>query len=476
MKRKIAVFCGLILLTSIFLIINPSAGSSTEMENTKIISPEKDAEVSGTVTITAEVLACFCNAKTSLYVDNEFVSEGTREEMSKDGNYEVFIHEWDSTTVSDGTHNVKVYGKHEDYSDEINIIVENNGDGKPVENTRIISPEDNAEVKGDVTITAEVLACDCNGLTSLYVDDVFITEGTPGRMTTDGAYQIFIHVWDSTTVSDGTHNVKVVGKHDEYSDEISVIVTNGGSGGDQPPLIKITSPEDNAEVEGVVEIKAEVMACFCDGTTSLYVDDKFISEGTREGMSEDGVYEVFVHEWDSTTVSNGGHKIIVFDKHDDFSRGITVFVNNDGGGTPEKDLKIVSHRNNDQSNGKIIIKAEVKSNDNTGPTSLYINDEFISDGQHLDDIEYEGITYNVYIHEWDSTEVEDGIYTIRVNDNNNAEFDEVQLYVENKGAIVDDKETSPEANDNWNLIRMGIIVLVGTIAIIVLAMKKKNEN
>ena len=51
MKRTIAGFCVTILMISGFFLINPGTGSFADEENTRIITPENNAEVSGTIII-----------------------------------------------------------------------------------------------------------------------------------------------------------------------------------------------------------------------------------------------------------------------------------------------------------------------------------------------------------------------------------------------------------------------------------------
>ncbi|UCH88823.1 MAG: hypothetical protein JSV49_11370, partial [Thermoplasmata archaeon] len=477
MKKLLIVLFGIVLITSTILIMNPIGGMETGFKSVAITSPEDNSKVSGVVKITAEVMACYCNEKSSLYVDDEFITEGTRTGMSEDGNYEIFIHEWDSAEVADGEHDIKVYDKHGEYYDEITITVENgeNNTAGP-DNTRIISPEDNAEVSGDVTITVEVMTCDCPGRSSLYVDGEFVNEGSPGKITTDEEHEIFFHVWDSTKAVDGEHEIKVYGKHDEYYDEITLRVKNGG-GGEDPEIIRIDKPEDNAEVNGIVTIIAEVLACFCDGKTSLYVDGEFITEGTRAAISEGGEYEIFTHEWDSTSVTNGGHKIMVFGKHEENSDGIAVFVNNEGGGAPEKDIRIFTPLDDELCEGKIILKVEVISDGFSDAPLMYVNNEFVTEGQLIDEIEYDGETYDIYEYEWDSTEVDDGIYSIQIKSQQSEEYDEIQLRVSNDSGITSDGETDPKNSDGsgtylWTII----IALIGIIVILLLVLKKRQKD
>lgn len=471
MKKIMVVLCGIVILASTILSMNPIMGLDSGNEIIRIISPDNDSEVSGIVAIEVEVMACFCEGKTSLYVDNKFISEAARSHMSDDGNYEVFLHQWDTTEAADGVHQIRVYDKHDEHYDEISLVVVNSGgDSEEPKMVQIISPEDKAEVKGDVTVTAEVPACFCKGTTSLYVDNVFITEGTPGRMTVDGAYQIFIHVWDSTKATDGEHKIRVYDKHNDFSYEITVMVNNDGGSSEEPDVIRIVIPEDNAVVKGDVTITAEVLACFCNSTTSLYVDNQFITDGTPGRMSENSDYQIFIHAWDSREASNGGHKITVFGKHGEHSDSITVFVNNEGSGKPQENIRIVSPQNDDKIGGKIIFKVEVSSSENPGTPRMFVNDQFVSEGLLLTEIEYDGESYNIFTLEWDTSEIENGEYSVRIQDDQNGEYDEIQLNIENMGVNTDDGNDSEVASNGTllllSLLSFGIIICMITLFII----------
>lgn len=83
---------------------------TTSSENTKITSPENNSLVKDVVSIKVEVLLCNCTANPSLYIGNIFISNGTLVEAKKhDGRWwELFVHEWNTTYVEDGVHQVIV--------------------------------------------------------------------------------------------------------------------------------------------------------------------------------------------------------------------------------------------------------------------------------------------------------------------------------------------------------------------------------
>jgi hypothetical protein len=104
-------------------------------------------------------------------------------------------------------------------------------------NTTIIAPQNNSHALGTITIEVEVVACNCTATTALYVDRVFVSNGTRESMVQHGEiwYERFTHRWNSRSVSNGLHQLKVLGKHPQYSDMISVEVNNGEGEADGIP-------------------------------------------------------------------------------------------------------------------------------------------------------------------------------------------------------------------------------------------------
>lgn len=95
-----------------------------------------------------------------------------------------------------------------------------------VKNTTIDAPANNSYVSGVVTIRVLVLTCNCSGTTALYVDGVFISNGTAAdwKMVDGQYYEQFFHKWDSTGAKRGKHRISVTGKHSQYADTIYVYV------------------------------------------------------------------------------------------------------------------------------------------------------------------------------------------------------------------------------------------------------------
>jgi len=99
-------------------------GAPSADNNTVIVSPANNSDVSGVVNITARVRTCNCTGITQLLVDGAFIRNGTPYENPQ-WEYEWFYHLWNSSTVQDGRHKITVLGKHPQYSGTIYVIVKN---------------------------------------------------------------------------------------------------------------------------------------------------------------------------------------------------------------------------------------------------------------------------------------------------------------------------------------------------------------
>jgi len=390
-------------------------------QTVQIIAPDNGTEVNGTVHIDAKVLYCNCSGNTSVYIDKDFLSIGTRYDLI--GQDEYFRHEWDTTTVENGLHEILVFDKHSIAYDIIYLFVNNAGSPGLIRNTRITSPGNNTKIQGLVTVHAEVLTCNCSGLSSLYIDGIFISNGTyETTINHDGRWwELFTHSWDSKTVDNGLHTIRVYGKHEEYFDEINIMVENE----DEEQNTVIISPQNNSEVRGNVRVGVRVLTCECNARTSLYMDGRFVSNGSLAGSV--GQYEYFGHEWASTTVENGKHQIRAYGKHRDYYDEVTVYVNNTDDGSGDGEVRILSPEMNSEVSGVVTVRAEVLKINVSGNTSLYIDDVFVSNGT----FDLATGQYEYYSHLWDSTTVENGLHRARVVLIDGGEFDQITLLVNN---------------------------------------------
>ena len=109
----------------------PILSNYDEMDdNTIIQNPLNNSEVSGIVDIISYVETCNCTGKTKLFVDGTFINYGVGDSIEPmfvfDGQWvEVFHNEWDTTEFENGSHEIVVLGKHDDFEDKITLIINN---------------------------------------------------------------------------------------------------------------------------------------------------------------------------------------------------------------------------------------------------------------------------------------------------------------------------------------------------------------
>jgi len=137
-------------------------GDISATNNTVILSPANNSEVSGVVHITVRVNQCRCLGLTHLLVDGAFISNGTYQDNSQNG-YEWFYHVWNSSTVQDGRHKITVLGKHQEYSDTIYVTVTNQPPDEVMPMIRAILGPNNTHVNATDNVTFSVDAVDPDG-------------------------------------------------------------------------------------------------------------------------------------------------------------------------------------------------------------------------------------------------------------------------------------------------------------------------
>ncbi len=200
-----------------------------------------------------------------------------------------FVHDWNTSGLSDGVHNLKA--KAEDaagYSAEvaINVIVDNH-----LPALAIVSPTDGQFVTG--MINFQVSSSDVRDIVRVTLE---WGEGDPVFATINTATNYYEHSLDTTTLVDGTYVLKAVsvdgsGLASEATVEFHVDNT-------EPELV-FTGPLTGAILDGEVEVTAEASDTFID-TLQFSVD------GVGWVDMEDGN-----GTFDSTLFSDGAHTITV---------------------------------------------------------------------------------------------------------------------------------------------------------------------
>ncbi|RXK58127.1 hypothetical protein ESA94_19135 [Lacibacter luteus] len=176
--------------------------------------------------------------------------------------------------------------------------------GKPVSTTKdatppvisITSPSAGATVSGTVDVT--VNATDNVGVTmvSLTVDNVSVSSSTSAPFTMS---------WNSASVTNGTHTLKVTAKDaagNISSNTIQVNVSTVTNTDVINPVVSITSPANDASVTGTVNITATATDNKAVSTVRYSID------GTVVGSSTTAPYNF---SWNTSSVVAGIHTITV---------------------------------------------------------------------------------------------------------------------------------------------------------------------
>jgi hypothetical protein len=176
----------------------------------------------------------------------------------------------------------------------------------------ITSPSNGETVSGTVRIT--VSAWDTNGISKVE----FLIDN--GLVHTDRSVR-YDYDWDTMTVSDGSHTIKVIAydNADQYAEKsITVRVNNGG----EPPTVSITNPSNGETVSAKVLIKVDALDDKGIDRVEFYID------GELKDTDNTDPYE---YVWNTTQYSNATHfiKVIAYDIANQHStHEITVTVDN----------------------------------------------------------------------------------------------------------------------------------------------------
>ena len=176
--------------------------------------------------------------------------------------------------------------------------------GKPGVFVTITNPSDGDTVSGTVEIKI-----DTNENPTIKIDGAEVGTGET-------------YNWDTAGYSDGTHTIEASAKG--HTDIVAVTVDNGG--GNTPPVVTITNPNDGETVSGTVTITVTAIDAE-DGylTADIYIDYEYIATSNS-------------YDWDTTGYSDGIHTIYA-DATDSGgltgSDEITVTIDNEGGGEGE---------------------------------------------------------------------------------------------------------------------------------------------
>jgi len=410
----------------IYLYVSNVIENNGNDDNTRIVEPKNNSIVGGLETVTAEVRTCNCTSFTSLHVDGVHITSGNFVEMVKKENiwWEIYTHKWDTSNHSDGVHTLMVLGKHQEHYHEIEVMIDNdnhNDNGS----IRMLFPNNNSSVSGRIRIGVEVSSSLGIGYTSLHVDGDFSSNGTLDSSI--GGLDYFSHEWDSASVSDGQHEIGVKYSKGGLSTTAAVIVNNSGAAVLEKPVWIIT-PDMNAELKDTVSIRVEVNSKEINGSSVLYVDEQFISEGTLDISV--GEYSYFTHKWDTSNHSDGVHLLKVEVSGGTYLDVISVYVNNTEAIRPDT-MKIVSPSNRSNVEGIAIIKVDILENEDENGCTLYIDGNYMANYDNSTRIKRKGAWFRQYILQWNSRSSTNGYHDIMVMSGNMKHSHLISVFVLN---------------------------------------------
>lgn len=284
-----------------------------------ITRPEHASIVSGTVTIEARTEANETQSRSISRVEYR-VDDSDWNPMSQVSG-SLYRADWDTTGVDNGNHTVYVRSTDNTNTSiffAINVTVQN--DDKEPPSVEIITPEEDEVVNGTVII--EVDATDNNVVESVY----FRIDGGQWKTMREEDDR-WTAIWNTTQYAEGSHCITVRASDgvNEAMDQVNVTVDNDAS-----PSVEIVSPDDGSVVSGTVQVMARVRD---DGSIENVV---FCIDGrSQANMTLSG--DLYLAEWNTTEVQDGGHTISVFATDDVDQTGsdsISVYVDNEEEDSP----------------------------------------------------------------------------------------------------------------------------------------------
>ena len=348
-----------------------------------LASPLNGAQVSGTVTVSANASDNFGVVGVQFYLDgNALGTENTTSPYSIS---------WDSSSVADGTHTLMA--KARDAAGNIgtsSTITVTVGNGDIVTPTvQLTAPMDGATVGGTITISA-----DANDNVGVVGVQFYLDGNALGSEDTTNPYSLS---WNTATVANGTHTLMAKARDAAgnigSSTTIQLTVDNSDS---IAPTVSITAPGNNATVSGTISVSANASDNVGVVGVQFYLDGNAL--GNESTMSP------YSTSWNTTMVANGTHTLMAKARDAAGNIGssstIQIVVSNSDNISPT--VSLTAPTNNATVSGSITISAN--ANDNIGVVGV----QFYLDGNALGSED----TTNPYSMSWNTATVANGTHTL----------------------------------------------------------------
>ncbi len=333
--------------------------------------------INGPINITATTTDNIAVAKVEFYIDNVLKSTDTTTP---------YEYNWDSTSVSDGSHEIKViaYDNANNSSNDIkNIIASNNDATNPT--ITIDSITEGQPVSGIINVTATANDNIVISKVEFYVENILKSTDTTAP---------YEYSWDSTSVADGSREIKAIaydGSNNTATDIKNVIASNNDV---TNPTITIDSITEGQTVSGTINITTTANDNLAIGKVEFYIDNTLVfTDNTTP-------YE---YNWNSASVADGSREIKT--------------IAYDGANNTATDIKNVIATNNDATNPTVSINTPTEGQDVNGTLNITAtaNDNLIVTKVefYIDNILKSTDTTAPYEYSWDTTAVADGSREIK---------------------------------------------------------------
>src|SRR5213593_295992 len=274
-----------------------SNNADTTAPTVSITAPTGGSNVSGTTTVSATASDNVGVAGVQFRLDGAALgSEDTTSPYSVS---------WNTTTVSNGSHSLTAVGRdaagNQTTSAAIAVTVNNTSPDTTAPTVSMTAPSSGATVSGTMTVTAS--ASDNVGVVGVQ----FKLDGANlGAEITVAPYSIS---WNTTTSSNGTHNLTTVARDAAGNQAISapVLVTVSNSTVQTTSTVSITSPTNSATLSSVVGLSAT--ASDSVGVAGV----QFRVDGANWG--HEITSPPYATNWNTNKVSNGSQILTAVERN-----------------------------------------------------------------------------------------------------------------------------------------------------------------
>jgi peptidoglycan/xylan/chitin deacetylase (PgdA/CDA1 family) len=280
------------LITDRFSLTQGTPTPDTTKPTVSVTAPAANANVSGSVNLTASASDNVGVVGVKFFVDGNLI--GSEDTTSP---YQVSL---DSKTLTNGTHSLTATARdaagNSTTSAAISITVANPTPDTTKPTVSVTAPAANASVSGSINLTAD--ASDNVGVVGV---KFFVDGNLVGSEDASAPYQVSL---DTTTLTKGNHSITAIARdaagNSTTSAAVSVAVANDTSDS-TAPTVSVTAPTVDANVSGSINLTADASDNVGVVGVKFFVDGNLV--GTEDLAAP---YQVSL---DTTTLTNGTHSV-----------------------------------------------------------------------------------------------------------------------------------------------------------------------